>query len=101
MSIICFCCFKVFRSVRAHAKECFRDVAWNRVNVEDIKVARVLLVMVLAYVLCFSPVIIIESIDFFSRGSYLPRQVSLFLHSRSNLVKLCKSNNLWRDEQDF
>jgi len=53
-------------------------VAWNQVNVEDIKVARILLVMVLANVICFSPVIIIESIDFFSRGSYLPRQVYLF-----------------------
>ena len=40
--------------------------------------SRILLVMVLAYVICFSPVIIIEAIDFFSRGSYLPRQVYLF-----------------------
>jgi len=56
MSIISFCCFKVFWSVRAHTKECFRDVAWNRVNVENIKVARILLVMVLANVICFSTV---------------------------------------------
>ena len=56
MSIISFCCFNVFRSVRAHTKECFRDVAWNRVNVENIKDARILLVMVLANVICFSPV---------------------------------------------
>ena len=32
---ISFCCFKDFRSVRAHNKRCFRDAAWSRVNVED------------------------------------------------------------------
>ena len=104
MSIISFCCFNVFRSVRAHTKTCFRDVAWNRVNVEDIKVARILLVMVLAYVICFSPVIIIESIDFFSRGSYLPRQVYLFytvaatLSSSVNPVIYGVMNRTFRQE---
>ena len=78
MSIVFSCCYKVFRCVRAHAKKRFRCTAWNRVNVEDIKVSRILLVMVLGYVICFSPVMIIEAIDFLSRGSYLPRQVYLF-----------------------
>lgn len=78
MSIISFCSFKVFRSVRAHTKTRFRDVDSTRVNVEDIKVSRTLLVMVLAYVICFSPVIVIEAIDFLSHGSFLPRQVYLF-----------------------
>lgn len=78
MSIISFCSFKVFRSVRTHTKTRFRHVHSTRVNVEDIKVSRILLVMVLAYVICFSPVIVIEAIDFFSNGSFLPRQVYLF-----------------------
>ena len=78
MSVIFFCCLKVFRSVRAHKIQRFRDVAWKSVNVEDIKVSRMLLVIVLAYVICFSPVIIIESVDFIIGGSYLPRPVYFF-----------------------
>ena len=78
MIIISFCCLKVFRSVRAHNKRCSRDVAWSRVNVEDIKVSRILLMMVLAYALCSLPVVVTETIDFFMHGSYLPRQAYLF-----------------------
>lgn len=78
MSVISFCCFKVFLSVHGQTKTRFKDVDSTRVNVEDIKVSRILLVMVLAYVICFSPVIIIEAIDFFSHGSYLPRQAYFF-----------------------
>ena len=50
--------------MRAHTKECFRDVAWNRVNVENIKVARILLVMVLANVICFSTVKLLSQSTF-------------------------------------
>ena len=78
MSIISYCSFRIFRSVRAHTKIRFKDVDSTRVHVEDIKVSRILLVMVLAYIICFSPVMIIEAIDFFRHGSYLPRQVYLF-----------------------
>lgn len=78
MSVISFCSFKIFRSVRAHTKTRFKDVGSTRVNVEDIKVSRILLVMVLANIICFSPVIIIEAIDFFRHGSYLPRPIYLF-----------------------
>ena len=78
MSVIFFCCLKVFRSVRSHKIQRFRDVAWKSVNVEDIKVSRMLLVIVLAYVICFSPVIIIESVDFIIGGSFLPRPVYFF-----------------------
>ena len=78
MTVISLCCFKVFRSVRAHTKQRSRAVSWSRVNVEDIKVSRILLVMVLAYVVCFLPVVVVEAIDFFYGGSYLPRQVYLF-----------------------
>ena len=78
MIVISFCCFKVFRSVRAHTKRCFRDAAWSRINVEDIKVSRILLMMVLASAVCSLPVVVIETIDFSMHGSYLPRQAYLF-----------------------
>ena len=78
MIIISFCCFKVFRSVRAHNRRRSRDAAWSRVNVEDIKISRILLMMVLAYAVCSLPVVVTETIDFFMHGSYLPRQAYLF-----------------------
>ena len=78
MSIISFCSFKVLRSVQAHRKKRFVGVNNVNVNVEDIKVARVLLAMVLAHIVCFSPVIVIEAIDFVTQGSYLPRQAYFF-----------------------
>ena len=78
MSIISYCSFKIFRFVRAHTKTRFKNVDSTRVNVDDIKVSRILLVMILAYIICFSPVIIIEAIDFFRHGSYLPRPVYYF-----------------------
>lgn len=73
-----FAVLRFFRSVRAHTKTRFKDVDSTRVNVEDIKISRILLVMVLANIICFSPVIIIEAIDFFRHGSYLPRPIYLF-----------------------
>lgn len=79
MTVISLCCFKIFRSMRAHTKQRSGGaVTWSRVNVEDINVSRILLVMVLAYVVCFLPVVVVETIDFFYGGSYLPRQVYLF-----------------------
>jgi len=104
MSIISYCSFKIFRSVRAHTKTRFKDVDSSRVNVEDIKVSRILLVMVLAYIICFSPVIIIEAIDFFRHGSYLPRPVYLFytiaatLSSSVNPIIYGAMNRSFREE---
>ena len=104
MSIISYCSFKIFRSVRAHTKTRFKDVDSIRVNVEDIKISRILLVMVLANIICFSPVIIIEAIDFFRRGSYLPRSVYLFytiaatLSSSVNPVIYGAMNRSFREE---
>ena len=102
LSIISFCSFKVFRAVRVHTKTNFRDS--TRVNVEEIKVSRILLAMVLAYMLCSAPVIVIEAIDFLRHGSYLPRQVYLFytvvatLSSSINPIIYGAMNRTFRQE---
>ena len=75
MSVLSYCSFRIFRAVRAHKKS---NGVHTRVNVEEIKVSRILLVMVLGSILCFSPVIVIEAIDFVQNGSNQPRQVYLF-----------------------
>lgn len=81
MTVISLCCFRVFTVVREHNRQ--RRLRMeiqngNRLHVEDIKISRILLTMVLAYVICFSPVMIVEAIDFFRHGSYLPREIYLF-----------------------
>ncbi|XP_022807428.1 melatonin receptor type 1B-B-like [Stylophora pistillata] len=74
MSVLSYCSFRIFLTVRAHKNS---SGVHTRANVEEIKVSRILLVMVLANVICFVPGIVIETLDFVRNGSNQPRQVYL------------------------
>ena len=79
MIVISLCSFKIFLHVREHSRRIFSHAqSAHTVNIEDIKISRILLAMVLTYAVCITPLTVVESIDFLAGGSYLPRQVYFF-----------------------
>ncbi|XP_078352321.1 melatonin-related receptor-like [Oculina patagonica] len=62
--LIFFCYFKIYRHVRSHNMN-FQGsrVGNNTINVEEIKVARTLFVIVLFFNLCWTPVLLIDIVD--------------------------------------
>ena len=62
--VIFYCYFKIYKNVRNHNNN-FQS-AWggnNTVNVEEIKVARMLFVIVVFFNLCWTPVLLIDIVD--------------------------------------
>ncbi|XP_032227516.2 melatonin receptor type 1B-B [Nematostella vectensis] len=76
-----FCYYKIFTTVKAHAAdmESNRGAGRGGMNVEEIRISKVLFATVLGFVLCWTPVAIIDMIDTFSDYSLVsPRQIYLF-----------------------
>ncbi|EDO40936.1 predicted protein, partial [Nematostella vectensis] len=78
--IIVGCYTRVFLVLRAHAKNMntHRSVSVHsslRITVEDIKVTRTLFATVATFLLCWSPVVIIEFVDVALGASLLPRRL--------------------------
>ena len=74
--IIFYCYLGIFKTVRNHSRN-FQNTGdgISTVNVEDIKVARTLLVIVVFFGLCWTPVLLIDIVDTV-RGSWIfPREV--------------------------
>ena len=102
--VITICYTKIFRTVRAHKKSLFKERRKKRkdkesdsetsgkrtrenqqgnlpelqINVEEVKITKTLFVTVLGFVMCWSPIVIIDMIDSYSSHTLdIPRQVFL------------------------
>ena len=73
--VIFFCYLRIFQTVRSHNTN-FQttDVANNTVNVEEIKIARTLFVIVVFFNLCWTPVLLIDIVDTIRGTWMLPRE---------------------------
>ena len=78
--VIIFCYYKVFRKVRAH----FAQIADSTLHedalksfAEEVKITKILFAVMIAFLLCWSPVATIESLDTLGGGYILQRQVYL------------------------
>ena len=82
MGVIYCCYFRIFTLVRAHNKETFASASAptgsRRFNVEEVKVTKVLFVIVLGFTICWSPIALLDFIDVVSTHSVcIPREVFL------------------------
>ena len=74
--VIFFCYLRIFQTVRSHNTN-FQttDVASNAVNVEEIKIARTLFVIVVFFSLCWAPILLIDIVDTIYGRWIFPREV--------------------------
>lgn len=72
--IIFICYFKVWRFVRSHRFQ----MNTSHVNVEEVKLNRLLAVIVISFTICFTPFLVVILIESFRRQFSLPRQVFFF-----------------------
>lgn len=85
MAVIYICYFRIFRLVRAHRQDAFVSSSGEntsrkarRFNVEEVKVTKVLFVIVLGFTICWTPIALLDMIDIFSTHSVpIPRQAFL------------------------
>ncbi|EDO39161.1 predicted protein [Nematostella vectensis] len=64
-SVIMFCYFHVFKAVKAHQKRFQNTNNNSNVSVEEIKITRTLFVVVVCFMFCWSPILIIDLVDTF------------------------------------
>ena len=69
--VILICYFKVWRFVRSHSVQ----MTTSRVNAEDVKLNRLLSLIVISFTVCFTPFLAIILIESFREQFSLPRQV--------------------------
>lgn len=72
--VIFICYFKVWRFVRSHSFQ----MNTSRVNAEEVKLHRLLAVIVLSFTICFTPFLVVILIESFREQFSLPRQVYFF-----------------------
>lgn len=73
-SVISFCYFKVYQRVRQHNKKISQQRANSQsLTVEDIRMTHTLFVIVVVFMFCWIPALIIDIIDTFKRRLSLPR----------------------------
>lgn len=90
LSIVSVCYYKIFQTVRAHTKETFQPALPGQeasvkirsksqsLNVEEVKISKVLFGTVLGFTICWTPIAIIDLVDAFSDHTLaIPRQVFL------------------------
>lgn len=80
--VIAFCYIKVFRKVHRH----FAQIAASNLHednaksfAEEVQVTKILFVVLIAFVICWSPVFTIEFLDTLKGEYSLPRQVYLIM----------------------
>ncbi|XP_078352324.1 melatonin receptor type 1B-B-like [Oculina patagonica] len=91
--VIFFCYLRIFQTVRSHNTNFQTNgVASNTVNVEEIKIARTLFVIVVFFNLCWTPVLLIDIVDtirgtwMFPREAYMAWSFLATLNSALNPV---------------
>ena len=73
--IIIYCYLRIFKTVRSHNNNFQTSYAGNSaVNVEEIKVARTLFVIVVFFNLCWTPVFVIDIVDTIQGSWIFPRE---------------------------
>ncbi|KAK3715033.1 hypothetical protein QZH41_002677 [Actinostola sp. cb2023] len=87
-TIIFFCYYKVFQTVQHHNKR-FLHARDKKLSVQEIKIARTLFVIVVVFMTCWTPILLMDFIDTV-RGDYsLPREaytVYTFLATFSSAI---------------
>ncbi|XP_031564433.1 melatonin receptor type 1B-B-like [Actinia tenebrosa] len=86
---IIFCYTKVFQTINARNKRYKKDSNGDTVSVEEIKITRTLFVIVVFYMICWTPVLIVDLVDLFFGRYASPREIYLaytFLVSVSSAV---------------
>lgn len=84
MAVLTFCYFSVFRHLRFNAKrvknlrENFTNDSNQRLSTEEIKLTRTLFVTVLGYLICWTPILIIDFVDMGLGGGSLSRGTYVF-----------------------
>lgn len=80
--VIAFCYYKVFRKVHLH----FSQIAPSNIHVnndksyaEEVKITKILFIVLIAFVICWTPAFIIEFLDIFQGQYKLSRQVYLIM----------------------
>ena len=78
LSIICFCCFKVFKQVKHHSKQ-VSSMASSAptVNVEEVKITKTLAVVIGAYLICFIPAATINLIEMVKPSFKIPLWIDI------------------------
>ena len=73
--VIFYCYVRIFKTVRNHNNN-FQITASgaSTVNIEEIKVARTLFVIVVVFVLCWTPILLIDIVDTIQRSWIFPRE---------------------------
>ena len=71
--VIFFCYFQIFRTVRNHNRDLYQSN--SRVNVEEIKITRTLFVIVVMFMLCWTPILVVDLIDTFKGKWSLNRPI--------------------------
>lgn len=74
--IIFICYFKVWRFLRSHHLQ--KSSSHDHINVEEVKLNRLLAVIVLSFTICFTPFLVVVLIESFNQQFSLPRQVYFF-----------------------
>ena len=73
--IIFYCYLRIFKTIRSHNNNLhFPGNGINSVNVEEIKVARTLFVIVVCFNLCWAPVLLIDIVDTILGRCTFPRE---------------------------
>lgn len=71
MSMV-YCYTRVYLVIRKHNSQIFSSARNGRINVQEVKITRMLLVIVMFYIVSWTPVFIVDSIDTFRGYSSLP-----------------------------
>lgn len=82
MAIITFCYFNVFRTLRQHQKMVAKNLNGGKTkagglnaSIEEIKVTKTLFLTVVGFMAVWTPVVVVDFIDFANNHWILPRQV--------------------------
>ena len=100
--VIFFCYFRIFQTVKKHNNNLQQST--NRISAEEIKITRTLFVIVVLFMLCWTPVLVIDLIDTFrgrwslSRSTYTTYSFLAALSSMVNPICYGIMNPLFRRE---
>ena len=103
--VIFFCYLRIFQTVRSHNTHFHATgVANNTVNVEEIKIARTLFVIVVFFNLCWTPILMVDIVDtirgtwIFPREAYMTYSFLGLISSALNPVLYGVLNKNFQDE---
>lgn len=79
-TLICFCYWRVFRTVRRHkrVRTGNSQELTSRMNVQEANITKTLVAVLLGFASCWLPVFVMDTIDVVTGALKLPRQLYLF-----------------------